>query len=104
MSKINFNITKVEFINPNYVRLEGLKLPPPSKRITLHQANIKVSSAKIIYKNKKGDIEFEVSRVNHLKSFGEVRLHANNVMYPGAYVVEIEFKGKLDEEILKKQA
>jgi hypothetical protein len=77
--------------------IEGQKLPPPSKRITLNQKNIKVLSAKIIYKSKKGEIEYEVSRINHVRSFEEVRLHTNNVLYPGTYVITLEYQGNPDE-------
>lgn len=75
-------------------------MPPPSKRITLNQKNTKVLNAKIIYKHIKGDIEFEVSRINHIKSFEEIRLHTNNILYPGTYVVTLEYKGELDESQL----
>ncbi len=76
------------------LEIEGQKLPPPSKRITLNQKGLKISSATVIYKHKKGDIEFEVSRINHLKSFQEVRLHTNNLLYPGQYIVKLEYSGK----------
>jgi hypothetical protein len=79
----------------------GHKMSPPSKRITLRQKDIKVSSAKIICKHKKGDVDFNVRRINHIKSFGEVRLHTNTILYPGAYEVTIEYTGKLDEKSLK---
>jgi hypothetical protein len=82
------------------VEIEGQKLPAPSKRITLKQPGIKVLSAKIIYKHKKGDSEYEVIRINHLKSFGEVRLHSNSMLYPGNYNVKIKYTGVLDESNL----
>jgi hypothetical protein len=101
---------KPNFIISNYalsksgehfvLQIEGQKLPPPSKRITLNQTNIKILSAKIVYKHKKGDIEFEVNRINFIKSFGEVRIHTNNVLYPGKYVLDIEYTGQLDKSNL----
>jgi hypothetical protein len=104
MSKNNFNInnyTIPDLKNPNKLFVEGYKLPPPSKRITLRLTGLKIISAKIIYKHKKGDIECEVIRINHLKSFGEIRLHTNSVLYPGNYEVTLEYSGNLDEEQLK---
>lgn len=79
------------------LEIKGQKLPPPSKRITLNQKNIKVQSAKIVQKHKKGDIEFNVIRINRIKSFGEVRLHTDSTLYPGTYVVTLEYTGELDE-------
>jgi hypothetical protein len=102
-TKKNFQATSYTIINQNKasvncVVIEGQKLPPPSKRITLHQKNIKILNAKIIYKHKKGDIEFEVIRINHLKSFGEVRLHTNSILYPGTYLVTLEYIGEVDSK------
>jgi hypothetical protein len=101
---------KVNFIPTNYklmrgddyskLTIEGQKMPPPSKRITLHQANIKILGAKIIYKQKGKEVEFELSRINYIKSFGELRLHTNSTLYPGNYILLVEFSGDLDESLL----
>jgi hypothetical protein len=102
--KTNFQIsnhTKFEDAGIKKLIIEGLKLPPPSKRITLMQKNIKVTDAKIIYKHKMGDIEFEIKRINFIKSFGEVRIHTNNILYPGSYVITLNYTGELDEVSLK---
>jgi hypothetical protein len=104
--KVNFRIDSYcisKDANKNQLVIEGYKLPPPSKRVTLHQNNIKVLGAKIIFKHKKGDIECEVIRINHLKSFGEIRLHTSSILYPGHYVVTINYTGQLNEETLKSQ-
>jgi hypothetical protein len=98
--KENFKITAYNMHNDNnksFVRIEGQKLAPPSKRITLNQPGIKVLSAKIIHKHKKGDIELEITRINHLKSFGEVRLHTNSMLYPGTYKIKLEYSGDIKE-------
>jgi hypothetical protein len=78
--------------------IEGQKMPPPSKRITLQQNALKVTGAKIIHKQKNAEIEFEFSRINHLKSFGEVRLHTKNIIYPGQYSVILEYSGKIPSD------
>jgi hypothetical protein len=103
--KINFNITAYKLEKTGAMGsliIEGYKLPPPSKRITIHQKNIKVLNAKIIYKHKKGDIEVEVTRINHIKSFQEVRIHTLSSLYPGNYVIFIEYTGSIDENKLKE--
>jgi hypothetical protein len=99
---LSYRINKIGDVNS--VEIEGQKLRPPSKRITLNQSSIKVQNAKIIYKYKKGNVEYEVSRINHIKSFGEVRLHTNNILYPGNYVVTLEYSGELDDSSLGEQA
>ena len=103
MSKINFEISNYTISdneNSKKIIIEGQKLPPPSKRITLHQKNIKILSAKIIHKHKKGDIEFEVVRINHIKSFNEIRIHTNSILYPGTYILTLSYTGQIDEEQL----
>jgi hypothetical protein len=103
MNKPNFRIENYRVVNePNNKQLiiDGYKLPPPSKRITICQKNIKVLSAKIVYKHKKGDQEMDVVRINHLKSFGEIRLHSSVTLYPGIYEVTLEYQGELNEDKL----
>jgi hypothetical protein len=104
MSKINFQITNYSIMdgqNPKVLTINGVKLKPPSKRITLHQPDIKVLNVKIIYKHKKGDIEYEVSRINKIKSFGEVRIHTHSILYPGKYEIMLEFLGKINEGLFQ---
>ena len=101
MSKINFRITECEPIDEEKtsgfcVRVVGYKMAPPSKRITFRQKNIKILNANITFKHKKGDIEVEVKRINHLKSFGEVRIHTKSIMYPGVYEIILEYSGNMD--------
>lgn len=71
--------------------ITGQKLPPPSKRITLHQDGLKITSAKIFRAQKNVTEEHEVIRINHLKTRGEVRLHCRSLLYPGQYRLELEF-------------
>ncbi len=69
-----------------------MKLAPPSKRITLNQKGVKVIKASVVFHHKKGDQVIEVSRINHIKSFEEVRIHTNQTLYPGKYTLTLEFK------------
>lgn len=80
-----------------HVTLEGKKVGRPSQRITFHQKNLKVISARIVKHDKKGDIELPVVRINKQDSFQEVRLHSSQMVYPGDYTVEMDFEGKITD-------
>jgi len=86
------------------VEIEGLKLPPPSKRITLHQSGLMIASAKILFERKKIAYEIEPQRINHLKSFEQVRLHTNEVLYPGPYKLKLDFSSRLPKSEYTKLA
>lgn len=81
-------------IDGNKCRLviTGKKLPPPSKRITLHQKSLKITSAKIIRNDRRGSTEHDVARINHLPTFEQVRLHTGGMLYPGVYVIELNYQ------------
>jgi aminopeptidase N len=85
---------KLEFTGRVVIR--GRKTGRPSSRITLHQKDLKILSAKITKHDKRtGAAEVAVQRVNTQKSFDELRLHAAEPLYPGQYVIELEFSGKI---------
>lgn len=77
--------------------ITGQKLPPPSRRITLHQDGLKITAAKITRQQKNITQEHEVIRINHLKGRQEVRLHSRNMLYPGSYIIELEFSAPSDD-------
>lgn len=81
------------------VKIKGQKTGRPSSRITLHAKDLKVSEAKITKFDKKDVKIFKVARINYQKSFDEVRLHANELLYPGNYEVELKFSGKIDVQM-----
>lgn len=81
--------------------IKGMKAPPPSKRITLHQTGLKILSARITGKNKKGEFEAKVLRINHIKSFEEVRIHTEEPLYPGPYTITIEYSCRTGMEKLR---
>lgn len=72
--------------------LSGKKLPPPSKRITLHQKGLKVAAVQIVRRDKKGDQQFTVARINYLPTFEQVRLHTKEILYPGIYQIDLKYK------------
>jgi aminopeptidase N len=77
------------------VLIRGKKTGRPSQRLTFHQKELKITSATIIKHDKKGDQELVVSRINNQNSFDEVRLHADRMIYPGEYTVNMEFTGSI---------
>lgn len=79
------------------VKLTGKKVGRPSQRITLHQNGLKVTSATITKHDKKGDETLAVKRINAHDSFNEVRLHTEQMVYPGEYTLELEFEGKITD-------
>jgi aminopeptidase N len=75
------------------VTITGKKIGRPSQRLTFHQNGLKITSATVVKHDKKGEQSVELARINHHKSSQEVRLHASQMMYPGAYTVTMEFEG-----------
>ena len=79
------------------VIVDGVKTGPPSKRLVFHQKNLKIKNAKISRLDKSGEREISLSRINLHKSYTEVRLHTNEVVYPGHYQVEMAFSGRITD-------
>ena len=79
------------------VVVAGKKVGRPSQRLTFHANGVKVTSGKIVRRDKKGEAELSLARINHHKSFQEVRLHTESMAYPGEYTVTMEFEGKITD-------
>lgn len=77
------------------VAIRGKKIGRPSQRLTLHQKGLTITDAKLVKKDKKGDHEIAVSRINNQDSFDEVRVHTEDMLYPGEYHVVLVFTGKI---------
>ncbi len=77
------------------VTATGQKTGRPSQRLTFHQHGLKISSAKIIKNDKKGEREIPVARINLQNSYDEVRLHTDELLYPGQYTVIMAFEGDI---------
>ena len=77
------------------VTITGRKVGRPSKRITFHQKDLKVTAATIRVKDKKGERQIPVARINQHKSYDEVRLHADTLLYPGQYTVTLNFNAAI---------
>lgn len=81
------------------VIIHGRKTGRPSQRLTLHQKGLKITSAKLTKLDKKGSLEVELERINIHNSYDELRLHGKDMIYPGNYIVEIDFSGKITESM-----
>ena len=77
------------------VTIKGKKTGRPSQRLTFHQKELKITAATIVKHDKKGNKTLAVSRINNQNSFDEVRLHTDEMVYPGSYTVTMEFAGKI---------
>ena len=86
-----------------HLEISGKKVGPPSKRLTFHQKKLKIKSAQIIRRDKKGTSVYEVVRINHLPTFEEVRLHTKELLYPGDYRVIMRYMLSVEKaEALRK--
>lgn len=74
----------------NLVVVRGLKLPPPAKRIVLVCNDYRILKAKIFRLDKGDEVELAVTRINHLPTRGQVRLHTEETLFPGHYKLELE--------------
>ncbi len=79
------------------VSIAGKKVGRPAQRITLHQKDLKIISAKVKKFYKGETTEIPVARINNQKTYDEVRLHADEMIYPGEYELELQFSGRITE-------
>ena len=77
----------------------GKKVGRPSQRLTFHQKGLKITKASVTKKDKKGSKQIVLSRINHHRSFDEVRLHSESMIYPGDYTIELEFSGTITRQM-----
>ncbi len=75
------------------VVINGKKVGRPSQRLTFHQHGLRITAAKIIKKDRKGNQELAVTRINHHARYDEVRLHTEAQVYPGQYEVHLTYEG-----------
>ncbi len=82
-----------------HVTITGKKTGRPSERLTFHQKGLKITSAKVIKHDKKGDQTVDINRINNQASYDEVRLHADQMLYPGSYEIALEFEGEMTDQM-----
>jgi len=97
--KLELEVDKKTRTFTGSVRISGRKAGRPSQRITLHGNGLKVHEAKVLRRDKKGDHQLDVSRINYHKSRDEIRLHFDELLYPGHYYLELEFSGNVSEQM-----
>lgn len=90
---IELDRAKMEF--KGTVTIIGRKVGRPSKRLTFHQKFLTITGVNVLFKDKKGNQDVAITRINHQRSADEVRLHADTMLYPGEYVVTMEYTGKI---------
>lgn len=96
--KLNLKPLREDKTFSGSVSVTAQKTSRPSKRLTLHQKDLKIISATIIYSDKKGlKTDIKVTRINTHNSFDEVRLHTNDTLYPGSYKITINFEGNITQ-------
>ena len=81
------------------VVIKGKKTGRPSERLTFHQKGLKITSATITKHDKKGDQTLVVKRINNQDSYDEVRLHTEDMAYPGDYTVALQFSGDINKDM-----
>ncbi|HWT55806.1 MAG TPA: M1 family metallopeptidase [Candidatus Microsaccharimonas sp.] len=77
--------------------LTGKKTGRPSQRITLHQKGLKITEAHIRRSDKKNPKAYETARVNNQDSLDEVRIHTDEMLYPGEYTLLVHFESKITD-------
>jgi puromycin-sensitive aminopeptidase len=93
--KLTLSFDSSAMVFSGKVVISGKKKGRPSRRLTFHQKDLDITSAKALYIGKHGDEELTPIRINRQKSFDEVRLHFDHLLYPGDYQVMLEFKGRI---------
>lgn len=91
------NIENMTFSGSVIIR--GKKVGRPSKRLTFHQKDLKITKADVVKHDRKGDTNLDIVRVNNHRGFDEVRLHADSMVYPGNYTIKLEFSGQISRQM-----
>lgn len=95
--QLELTLDKDKLVFSGKVTIKGKKVGRPSQRLTFHQKELKITKANLIKHVKQGSAEISVSRINTQKTFDEVRLHADGLIYPGNYTVTLEFEGQITD-------
>ncbi len=81
------------------VIVKGKKIGPPSKRITFHQRNLLISSAKVFKIDKNSKVELPINRLIHHQKLNEIRLHFKDLVYSSEFEIYLKFKGKIIDQL-----
>lgn len=98
--KINLEISDDKLSFNGKVIIQGKRAGKPSERITLHQKGLKITNPKIVKIDKKtGPKKLIPTRVVAQNSYDEIRFHFDETIYPGEYQLEMEFSGKITDNM-----
>ncbi len=96
---LDIDVDRENMVFSGMVIINGQRLGRPSQRLTFHQNGLKVTACHVTRHDKKGDHEVEIDRINHHKTFDEVRLHAKHLLHAGLYTVRLEFEGVVSRQM-----
>ncbi len=89
---LSLNLDRPNMKFSGSVTITGRKTGRPSQRLTFHAKDLTVTRASVVLSDKRGETtDITIERINHHKSFNEVRLHSPDLLYPGEYTVTLEF-------------
>jgi aminopeptidase N len=81
------------------VIISGQKVGRPSKRLTFHQKGLDITSASVTKVHKGLTTDVKIARINKHPKFNELRLHCDELIYPGDYTVKISFAAKITKQM-----
>ena len=93
--KLDIDPDKQAMTFTGIVKISGKKAGRPAKRLTLHAKDLKINSVNLVLIDRSGKREINIERVVLHKAYDELRLHTNELLYPGEYEVEINFSGQI---------
>lgn len=98
--KLNIKISEDKLSFSGSVTISGNKKGRPSERITLHQKGLKISNVKVQHTDRKSITkDIEIKRVVLQNSLDEIRLHSESTIYPGNYVISMDFSGNITKNM-----
>lgn len=96
--QLSLHIDEKNKVFSGEVTISGQKVGRPSQRITFHQTDLKITDATLTKTEKSGSKNITVSRINNQDTLSEVRVHADEMLYPGEYAVTLKFKGTINDK------
>jgi len=98
--ELNISLADDKLSFSGNVKILGSKTGRPSKRITLHQKDLKINNVTLFYIDKKGTkSSIDISRTLKHKSYDELRIHTINNLYSGSYEILIDFEGNITKNM-----
>ncbi len=76
------------------------KTKNPTKRLTFHQKGLKITKVNVYKFDSNGNLEeLKIKRVNKQDKSNELRIHFGFLIFPGKYLLKIEYSGIITEEM-----